>query len=200
MKLSDIRFDNLLDASSPASIQDEGLIRESVSKAVANFPAGWTPRRRAVVVGSMIGGLVIAGSTAAALPSFFDGFGAVDYQSVQEYTVDGRGPFRCDFGFRVDPPVGGVTLEPSNGNSFESFEAIQTFVQTHDWTFDDQPIALTTPADQQPPHRDDIDVIGNFMSTGWRTELELAYPRWMEVVGGTAETGQCVNTVDGSAP
>jgi hypothetical protein len=199
MKLSDSRFDHLLDASSPAIIQDERLIRETVRTAVASYPTRWTPRKRAAVVGSVISGLVLAGTTAAALPSIFDGFGGVDYQSVQEYTVDGRGPFRCEFGFRVDPPVDGVTLEPSSGNSSASFEEIKTFVQTHNWTFDDEPLALTTPADQHAVNRD-LGVMSNFISTAWRTELGLAYPNWMEVVGGAADTGQCVNVSDGSAP
>lgn len=198
MKLSDSRLDYLLDASTPVRVQGESLIRETVAGSVAEYRAR-VSRRRAVVVGSVIGGLVLAGATAAALPSMFDGFGGVDYQSVQEYTVDGRGPFRCEFGFRVDPPVAGVTLEPSNGGELVSFEEIRSFVQTHDWKFDDGAITLTTPADQRSA-KGDLTVMSDFISMSWKSELERAYPRWMQVVGGTAETGQCVNVVDGSAP
>jgi hypothetical protein len=198
MKLSDERLDHLLDASAPIHIHDERLVRETVAQAVMTFEIKRRSPKRTIVVGAVIGGLVLAGTTAAALPSFLDGFGRVDYQSVQEYTLDGRGPFRCEFAFRVDPPMDGVALEPSSGTPSASYAEIQSFVQTHDWAFDDEALVVTTPPEQAG--RRNLEVLTNFISDAWTSELALTYPDWMEVVGGFAGTGGCVSVVDGSAP
>jgi hypothetical protein len=196
MKLSENQLTELLNSSSPSEVQDEVGIRTAVARAVTNYPAHASRRRRAVAAGSIVGGLVLAGTTAAALPSIFDWLGHVDYQSSQHYTVDGRGPYLCEFGFRVDPPIGGVTLEPSNGIDPAGFEEIHQFVLRHDWNFDDNPVALTTPPGTE---RGPISVMSDFIGTSWKAELEAAYPGWMTSVGGVSETGQCLSIVGGSA-
>lgn len=197
MTLSNDQLDELLTRSSPSEVRDAIAVRAAVARAVSDYPARKSRRRRAVVAGSIVGGLLVVGSTAATLPSIFGDGGPVDYQSSQQYTVDGRGPFQCDFAFRVDPPSGGVTLEPSSGGDVASFEEIQEFVQTHDWKFDDEPMALTTPADAE---RRDLSVISTFIHEGWTAELEAAHPDWGQSVGSISGAGKCASVVDGSAP
>lgn len=198
MKLTDRQLDELLNSSSPSQVRDEVLVRNTVAETLAGYarPVG---TKRVLAAGAIFGGLVLAGTTAAALPSIFDGFGRIDYQSSQLYTVDGRGPFRCEFGFRVDPPVNGVTLEPSADSSVVPFDHILAFVQHHDWAFDDEAVALTTPADQQGASND-VRVMREFISKSWKEEVEATYPTWMASVGGVSDSGQCLSAADGSAP
>jgi hypothetical protein len=190
------RLDDLLASSSPLEITDDARVRDAVARAVREY----RPRRvarRPVVVSAIIGGCIVAGTTAAALPSIFSDFGRIDYQSTQEYTVDGRGPFRCEFAFRVDPPVDGKVLEPAAGAP--DFETVLEFVRTHDWAFDDQPVALTTPTYAQGATTG-LSVISTFIRESWHKEVAEAYPLWLSSVGGISEAGQCDRAADGSAP
>lgn len=199
MKLTDERLDELLAASSPARVTDAALVRTTVVGAVSSFPESTRGAKRGLTIGAIVGGLVVASLTAAALPSIFEGFGRVDYQSSQQYTVDGRGPFRCEFGFRIDPAVDGNVLEPSDDSAIAAFAEILTFVQTHDWAFDDQPVALTTPTTSERQYTD-LGVMSDFISTSWRAEVEAAYPGWMARVSEINEIGQCLSVADGSSP
>lgn len=196
MELSDNRLDELLNSSSPAHIDDAEAVRTAVGRAVEAYtrPAS---RKRTIVVGSAIAGLVLAGTTAAALPSLFNDFGRVDYQSSGQYTVDGRGPFRCDFVFRVDPVGDGSAL--GAGASAATYEEILGFVRTHDWAFDNSPVALTTPTDRLGTTTD-LGVMSTFIDSSWQAEVEAAYPNWLATVGGISGAGQCVDAADGSAP
>jgi hypothetical protein len=199
MRLSDTRLDELLASSAPFKVNDEPMVRMAVIRTIDGFTDAPKRVKRPVLVASVLGGVLVVGTTAAALPSIFDDFGRIDYQSSQNYTVDGRGPFRCDFAFRVDPPVDGKVLEPSTADA-PPYADILSFVQTHDWTFDDQPVALTTiPSevmigDPNP----DRTVMANFISARWRSEVTSAYPNWMASVGQIDEAGQCA-PIDGSA-
>lgn len=200
MRLSDKHLDEMLASSSPVIVTDRALVRTAVARTITSWQIPAKPTRRPIVVASIAGGVLLLGTTAAALPSIFDDFGRIDYQSSQEYTVDGRGPFRCDFVFRVDPPVEGKVLEPSSADA-PRYEDVLNFVQTHDWSFDDRPVALTTNpgAVMEGDPNPDLSVMSNFISTSWQAEVASAYPNWMASVGQIDEAGQCA-PIDGSAP
>ncbi|MGA1837933.1 hypothetical protein VD659_13495 [Herbiconiux sp. 11R-BC] len=126
--------------------------------------------------------MVLGVTTAAAVPSVFDTLGwTPDSASVQEFSVDGAPPVRCDYRVIVKPSV--------QGKESGAFDAIQHFTRTHDWSLDDAPVLLSR-ADARPGDTD-LGLISDFFSRGVQAELSVAFPDWREDVSSIESAGTC---------
>ena len=124
--------------------------------------------------------LVTATITAFALPPLIDRLGwTPQYSAAFDFTVDGRGPYHCEYRLGVLPGAEGEGPE---------FREIQHFVETHPWGIGDGVIELDAPGQR---YHDDTGVIADYVSAMVVDELEARFPGWESVLDSINEAGQC---------